>query len=71
MSGLAHYFAMGGYAGFIWPSYGLALLLLIGMAVAAFRRMRAAEIAIRQAEAAASKAAGKTAGKTGRADRNP
>jgi heme exporter protein D len=63
MSQLAHYFAMGGYAVFIWPSYGLALVLLAGMAVAAYRRMRAAELAIERAEQATPGA--------GRADRGP
>jgi heme exporter protein D len=57
MSGLTQYFAMGGYAAFIWPSYGLALILLVGMVVAAFLRMRAAETAIEAAEQAAAQKA--------------
>jgi heme exporter protein D len=52
MSGLAQYFAMGGYAVFIWPSYGLGLILLAGMVIAAYRRMRLAETAIEEVEAA-------------------
>lgn len=61
MNALSDYFAMGGYAVFIWPSYGLALVLLIGMAIAAHRRMRAAERAVRQIDEVSTK--------TGRADR--
>jgi heme exporter protein D len=26
---LQEFFAMGGYAAFVWPSYGLALLILL------------------------------------------
>ena len=29
---LKHFFAMGGYAAYVWPSYGLALLILGGNA---------------------------------------
>jgi heme exporter protein D len=39
----ADYFAMGGYAAFIWPSYGVALVLLAGIFVLSWRRLRAAE----------------------------
>jgi heme exporter protein CcmD len=28
MSALAHFFDMGGYAAYVWPSYGIAFLLL-------------------------------------------
>ncbi len=27
------FFAMGGYAVFVWPSYGIALITLLGVAV--------------------------------------
>lgn len=45
MSGVAAFFAMGGYAAFVWPSYGLSAL---GIGAATFvtlnsyRRTRAA-----------------------------
>jgi len=45
MSGMAAFFAMGGYAAFVWPSYGLSALG-IGAAVIvtlnSYRRTRVA-----------------------------
>ncbi|HEU0225098.1 MAG TPA: heme exporter protein CcmD [Steroidobacteraceae bacterium] len=38
---LGGFFAMGGYAAFVWPSYGLVLFALVWNAVAA-RRLHAA-----------------------------
>ena len=29
MEGLCDWFAMGGYAGYVWPSYAVGLLVLI------------------------------------------
>lgn len=34
---------MGGYAQFVWPSYGFAVLVLAGMWVLAWRSMRQRE----------------------------
>ncbi len=34
------FFAMGGYATYVWPSYGLAVALLIGNALAPHWRER-------------------------------
>jgi len=31
------YFAMGGYAGFVWPAYGLTVVVLVGLLVASLR----------------------------------
>jgi len=45
------YFAMGGYAAFIWPSYALAVVLLIGVFVLAARRLDAATRALDESEA--------------------
>jgi heme exporter protein D len=48
----ASYFAMGGYAAYVWPAYGIAALVLIGFALASRRRLKAAERALeRLAEA--------------------
>jgi heme exporter protein D len=41
MSELAEYFAMGGYAAFVWPAYGVAALVLIALAIVAARSYRA------------------------------
>jgi heme exporter protein D len=40
---MSEYFAMGGYAAFIWPSYGVAALLLLALFLLSARRLRAAE----------------------------
>jgi heme exporter protein D len=41
MSGFQSWAAMGGYAGFVWPAYGVALLVLGGIAAQSWRRYRA------------------------------
>ena len=41
MSGeLSSYFAMGGYAAFVWPTYGIALIVLGGLSWHSWRRHR-------------------------------
>ena len=41
MTGLPAFFAMGGYAFYVWPAYGVALLVLGGVAASFWRRYRA------------------------------
>jgi heme exporter protein D len=41
MSGFESWAAMGGYAAFVWPAYGVALGVLGGIAVQSWRRYRA------------------------------
>ena len=43
---MSDYFAMGGYAAFIWPSYGVATLLLVALFLLSARRLGAAERAL-------------------------
>jgi heme exporter protein D len=43
---LTGYLAMGGHAAFVWPSYGVAALVLIGFALSSWRRLRRAERAL-------------------------
>jgi len=43
---------MGGYAAFVWPSLGIAALVLATMAITSIRRLRHSESALRAAEAA-------------------
>ena len=38
---VARYLAMGGYAAFVWPAYGVALAVLGGLAWQSWRRYRA------------------------------
>ena len=43
---MSEYFAMGGYAAFIWPSYGVAALLLVVLFLLSARRLHNAERAL-------------------------
>jgi heme exporter protein D len=40
------YLAMGGYAAFIWPTYGVAAVLLVGLLLLSARRLQNAERAV-------------------------
>ncbi len=40
MDALGQFLAMGGYARFVWPAYGLAALVLWGMAAQSYRAWR-------------------------------
>ena len=44
---LGDYFAMGGYAAFIWPSYGVAVLLMAALFLISARRLQAAQRALK------------------------
>lgn len=45
------FFAMGGYAAFVWPAYGIAAAVLIGFALLSWRRLKAAERALERPDA--------------------
>lgn len=40
---MASYFEMGGYAAFVWPSYALTALVLLGILATSLRSMRSRE----------------------------
>ncbi len=40
MTAIESWFAMGGYAGFVWPAYGVAAIVLGGLALVSWRRHR-------------------------------
>ena len=46
MTSTPGFFDMGGDAAFVWPAYGVAVLMLIAFAVLSWRRLRAAERAL-------------------------
>ena len=46
MSDLSAFLAMGGYAGFVWPAYGVAFVALGGLAVYSWRRYRASVLTL-------------------------
>jgi heme exporter protein D len=50
MDALATYVSMGGYAGFVWPAYGIAAAVLGGLALQSWRRYRASRGALRNVE---------------------
>ena len=37
------YLAMGGYAAFVWPAYGLSAVVMIGLVIAGWRSLRVRE----------------------------
>jgi len=43
MDALSQFFSMGGYAGFIWPAYGVVAVVLIGLFIAGKRFQRSAD----------------------------
>ncbi len=45
------FLAMGGYAGFVWPAYGLALVVMIGVAVQSVADYRAQQRLVRELDA--------------------
>ena len=40
MAEIYEFMAMGGYAGFVWPAYGVALIVIGGLAVQSVRSLR-------------------------------
>jgi heme exporter protein D len=49
---MSDYWAMGGYAMFVWPAYGLSALVMLGLCVGAWRSLKRRErdLAALQAE---------------------
>ena len=52
MAALDHFLAMGGYARFVWPAFGLALIVLGGLLLESFvvYRRRQRELAAAERE---------------------
>jgi heme exporter protein D len=46
MNSFANWAAMGGYAAFVWPAYGFAVLVLGGIAAQSWWRCRASSRAL-------------------------
>jgi heme exporter protein D len=46
MNAIGAFLAMGGYAGYVWPAYGLALAVLAGLACDSWRRYGASVAAL-------------------------
>ncbi len=45
---LAEFFAMGGYAGFIWPAYAITASVLIGVLLVSVHQLRQAREMLRR-----------------------
>jgi heme exporter protein D len=48
MGDIASSLAMGGYAAFVWPAYGVALVALAALAAHSWRRYRQSVIVLEQ-----------------------
>ena len=46
MGDIGPFLAMGGYAGFVWPAYGVAFAVLGGLALFSWRRYRESTAAL-------------------------
>ncbi len=57
MSETGGYFAMGGYAVFVWPAYAIALLVIGGLIVHSVASLRARAREAEEAEAASPRRA--------------
>jgi heme exporter protein D len=46
MGDIGAFLAMGGYAGFVWPAYGVACMVLAGLAAHSWWRYRQSSVAL-------------------------
>jgi heme exporter protein D len=53
MDNLSSFFAMGGHAGYVWPSYIVTAIVMLGLLVASLRSLRANEAELNSLEAEA------------------
>jgi len=52
MQNLSDFLAMGGYAAFVWPVYGIAALVLVALLINTLRGLRAREAQAARLDAA-------------------
>ncbi|MGB0682113.1 MAG: heme exporter protein CcmD [Magnetovibrionaceae bacterium] len=52
---MAEFFAMGGYAAFVWPCFGVAAVLMIGLAIASWTECKRNERLFHQMQDASAK----------------
>lgn len=50
MEAVREYLAMGGYAAFVWPSYGVTALVMAAILVLTLRRLRQRQRALKTLE---------------------
>ncbi len=52
MDAVREYLAMGGYAAFVWPSYAITALVMLGILVLTLRSLRQRQHALKSLEQA-------------------
>ncbi len=57
-AGMSDFFAMGGYAAYVWPAYGVSAIVIAGLAFAIWRRGRALKKQLTAYEATKASGAG-------------
>ncbi|HXI87663.1 MAG TPA: heme exporter protein CcmD [Parvularculaceae bacterium] len=68
---MQQFFAMGGYAAFVWPAYGLSVIGLVGLALFIWRRGKTLREKLAKLEASRSGGApSEPSGLSGNADKN-
>ena len=53
---MSDFLHMGGYAGFVWPSFAITFLVLVVLLVASLRSLRAQETALAALQGGATRA---------------
>ncbi len=64
MEALTKFLSMGGHAAFIWPAYGVAVVVLFALVMVSLRALKANEIAVREIEATRPRRSRRGAGAT-------
>ncbi|MBP2306217.1 heme exporter protein CcmD [Azospirillum melinis] len=49
---MTEFLHMGGYAAYVWPAYGIATIVLLGLLVATWKGLRNAEATLKALESA-------------------
>ena len=47
---MSAFFDMGGYAAFVWPAYGVSVIVLAGLVISSRRRLKRLEAALARLE---------------------
>ena len=53
---MSEFFQMGGYASFVWPAYGLAFLVMLGLLIDSRLRLKKSEAEFESLDAARKRA---------------
>ena len=51
MDALSKFLEMGGYAGFVWPAFAVALVVMAGFVVTSLRTLKSREATLKRLEA--------------------